>query len=102
MTAIEHLGIQLRREAADKGFCTAQDDTLFVRATRYGNEWSLELCDEIPIGSATIGKWEMALGVPDDVEWRSTASERVWRCEWKGDEEPAPGGSRATWQGGKP
>ena len=98
---IEATGAYLCREAAEKGYATAQVSSLFVRVTRHGNEWALELCDETPIDAVTVGAWDKAVGVTHGGVWRCEAHGKVWRCEWQGTEEPAADGPRATWIGGR-
>jgi hypothetical protein len=92
----------VRREAADKGYGTAQDGSLFVRVTRHGCDWALELCDEALIDNRTIDAWFRAVGIPvDGCMCANNATHTIWRCEWTGTEDAAPEGSKATWIAGR-
>lgn len=95
--AIEDTGAYLRREAAEKGGASAQAGSLFIHVTRHGNDWALELCDETPIDAVTAGVWDKAVCGDGEAVWHKAAHGRVWRCEWQGDEDPAPAGSKTTW-----
>lgn len=97
---VEATGAYLRQQAATKGYGTAQAGSLFAHVTRHGCEWALELCDETEIDGDTVDAWDAVIDAPADAVWRSEAHGRVWRCEWTGTEEPAPAGTKATWQGG--
>jgi hypothetical protein len=99
MMTRQEIAEYVRREAASKGYGTAQDGSLFVRATRHGCDWALELCDETPIDTATAQAWANAVGVPLSADDHATtcAAGRVWRYEWTGTEDAAPEGSKATW-----
>jgi hypothetical protein len=97
--ATNALGAAMRKEADANNHCTREIGTLFLRMTRYGGDWALELNDETPIDDATAQTWAQAAGVPDGTKWRKTAHGKVWRCEWResGYGEPLP--PRGFWLG---
>ncbi len=96
------IGAHLRTVAAETGWCVVKDGALFVRLTRHGNDWALELNDETPVTEAATLAWATAAGVPPHAQWLTTAQGKIWRCEWQGTEDAAPDGPRATWLGAQP
>jgi hypothetical protein len=99
-TSVQYLGSKLRALAADHGSGVTQLSTLFVRVTRHGNDWALELCDDKPVFPWQAQEWGRALSVPDGAEWRHTAGMMIARCEWQGTEDAAPEGTKAFYLGG--
>ncbi len=75
--------------------------TLFVMLSRYGNDWALELSDEIPLDNRTIDAWALAIGVPSNFTPSNNKQHTIVRLTWQGTEEPAPAGSQAFYSGGK-
>jgi hypothetical protein len=94
------LGALLREQAAECGSSVTRLGTLFVRVTRHGNEWALELSDDTRIGGNVIQEWNAAVGVPYGSKWVSAYGRKEWRCEWTGTEDTAPAGSKAFYLGG--
>lgn len=97
---VDYLGVKIRQLAAEHGSGVTQLGSLFVRVTNHGNEWALELNDDVPIDFVVMGEWSAAVGTPALVDWRFESNGMVARCEWQGTEEPAPAGAKAFYLGG--
>lgn len=96
------LGALLREQAAECGSSVTRLGTLFVRVTRHGNDWALELCDDKPISTDTAQEWANAVGVPLSADENATTScmGQILRYEWQGTEDAAPAGTPAFYLGG--
>ena len=97
---VTYLGAKLRELAAEHGSGVTQLGTLFVRVTRHGNDWALELNDDKLVFPWRANEWGMAVGVPEGTEWRFTAGLMIARCEWQGTEDAAPEGTPTFYLGG--
>lgn len=100
---IADMGAYLRREAAEKGYGTLQAGSLFVRVTRHGADWALELCDEQPTWQIVRDEWATAVGIPDypaSGDWRFESDGKVARCSWTGTEDAAAEGTPVFRMGG--
>jgi len=93
--ATNALGAAMRKQTEANNHCTREIGTLFLRLTRYGNDWALELNDETPIDPETAQVWAAAVGAPGGTEFRKTAHGKVWRFTWQDDGDPAPDTLRA-------
>ena len=97
---VTSLGALLREQAAECGSSVTRLGTLFVRVTRHGCNWALELSDETRISGDVIGEWDKAVGVTHGATWRAAYGGKEWRCEWQGTEDAAPAGTPAFYLGG--
>ncbi len=102
--ATNAVGARMRKvcEKESPSSVTKNIGTLFVMLSRYGNEWALELADEIPLDNRTLDAWALAVGVPAGFMCANNKQHTIVRLTWQGTEEPAAPGTQAFYLGGKP